>query len=100
MNYANFPLDKRKPLPSSDAVSADDFIDVERLLSMAARQAKVVAACAAIGLFLGVLYLQTTPPTYMATSRVLIDEGLNKVVDEVSAASVSMQTESAILSQI
>ncbi|TIU14947.1 MAG: chain-length determining protein, partial [Mesorhizobium sp.] len=80
--------------------SADDFIDVERLLSMAARQAKVVAACAAIGLFLGVLYLQTTPPTYMATSRVLIDEGLNKVVDEVSAASVSMQTESAILSQI
>lgn len=100
MNYANFPLDKRKPLPSSDAVSADDFIDVERLLSMAARQAKVVAACAAIGLFLGVLYLQTTPPTYMATSRVLIDEGLNKVVDEVSAASVSMQTDSAILSQI
>ncbi|TIQ52679.1 MAG: chain-length determining protein, partial [Mesorhizobium sp.] len=81
MNYANFPLDKRKPLPSSDAVSADDFIDVERLLSMAARQAKVVAACAAIGLFLGVLYLQTTPPTYMAMSRVLIDEGLNKVVD-------------------
>ncbi|RWM71337.1 MULTISPECIES: polysaccharide biosynthesis tyrosine autokinase [Mesorhizobium] len=100
MNYANFPLDKRKTLPSSDAVSADDFIDVERLLSMAARQAKVVAACAAIGLFLGVLYLQTTPPTYMATSRVLIDEGLNKVVDEVSAASVSMQTDSAILSQI
>ncbi|RWO22355.1 polysaccharide biosynthesis tyrosine autokinase [Mesorhizobium sp.] len=100
MNYANFPLDKRKPLPSSDPVSADDFIDIERLLGMAARQAKVVAACAAIGLFLGVLYLQTTPPTYMATSRVLIDEGLNKVVDEVSAASVSMQTDSAILSQI
>ncbi|RWO91808.1 polysaccharide biosynthesis tyrosine autokinase [Mesorhizobium sp.] len=100
MNYANFSLDKRKPLPSSDPVSADDFIDVERLLGMAARQAKVVAACAAIGLFLGVLYLQTTPPTYMATSRVLIDEGLNKVVDEVSAASVSMQTDSAILSQI
>ncbi|CAH2397574.1 polysaccharide biosynthesis tyrosine autokinase [Mesorhizobium ventifaucium] len=100
MNYANFPLDRRKPLPSSDAVGADDFIDVERLLGMAARQAKVVAACAAIGLFLGVLYLQTTPPTYMATSRVLIDEGLNKVVDEVSAASVSMQTDSAILSQI
>ncbi|BCH13338.1 chain-length determining protein [Mesorhizobium sp. L-2-11] len=87
-------------MPSSDPVSADDFIDVERLLGMAARQAKVVAACAAIGLFLGVLYLQTTPPTYMATSRVLIDEGLNKVVDEVSAASVSMQTDSAILSQI
>lgn len=100
MNYANFPLDKRKPLPSSDAASADDFIDVERLLAMAARQAKVVAACAAIGLFLGVLYLQTTPPTYIATSSVLIDESLNKVVDDISAVSVSMQTDSAILSQL
>ncbi|CCV03478.1 Succinoglycan biosynthesis transport protein exoP [Mesorhizobium metallidurans STM 2683] len=100
MNYANFPLDKRKPLPNSDAVNAEDFIDVERLLAMAARQAKVVAACAAIGLFLGVLYLQTTPPTYIATSSVLIDEGLNKVVDDISAASVSMQTDSAILSQL
>ncbi|MCV3206054.1 polysaccharide biosynthesis tyrosine autokinase [Mesorhizobium sp. YC-39] len=100
MNYANFPLDKRKPLPSSDAASAEDFIDVERLLAMAARQAKVVAVSAAIGLFLGVLYLQTTPPTYIATSSVLIDEGLNKVVDDISAASVSMQTDSAILSQL
>lgn len=100
MNYANFPVDKRTPLPASNAANAEDFIDIERLLGMAARQAKVVAACAVIGLFLGVLYLQTTPPTYVATSSVLIDEGLNKVVDDISAASVSMQTDSAVLSQI
>ena len=36
----------------------------------------------------------------MSVSSVLIDEGLNKVVDEVSAASVSMQTDAALLSQI
>ena len=100
MNYANFPLDKRVPLPNTDAGNGEDFIDIERLLGMAARQAKAVAACAAIGLFLGVLYLQTTPPTYLSASSVLIDEGLNKVVDEVSAASVSMQTDAALLSQI
>ena len=64
MNYANFPLDKRMPLPNSDAGNGEDFIDIERLLGMAARQAKVVAVCAVIGLFLGVLYLQTTPPKY------------------------------------
>ena len=100
MNYANFPLDKRMPLPNSDAGNGEDFIDIERLLGMAARQAKVVAVCAVIGLFLGMLYLQTTPPKYVSISSVLIDEGLNKIVDDISAASTSMQTDSAILSQI
>ncbi|TIT63866.1 MAG: chain-length determining protein, partial [Mesorhizobium sp.] len=72
----------------------------ERLLGMAARQVKVVAVCAVIGLFLGVIYLQTTPKQYMSVASVLIDEGLNKVVDDISAASVTMQTDAALLSQI
>lgn len=100
MNYANFPLDKRMPLPNSDQENGEDFIDVEQLLGMVARQAKAVAVCAVIGLFLGVLYLQTTPPKYQSASSVLIDEGLNKIVDDISAASTTMQTDSAILSQI
>jgi succinoglycan biosynthesis transport protein ExoP len=100
MNYANFPLDKRMPLPNSDLENGEDFIDIERLLGMAARQAKAVAVCAVIGLCLGILYLQTTPPKYQSVSTVLIDEGLNKIVDDISAASTSMQTDSAILSQI
>ena len=100
MNYANFPLDKRMPLPSADQEKGEDFIDVERLLGMAARQAKVVAVCAIIGLFLGVIYLQTTPKQYMSVAGVLIDEGLNKVVDDISAASATMQTDSSMLSQI
>jgi succinoglycan biosynthesis transport protein ExoP len=88
------------PLPNSDQENGEDFIDVEQLLGMAARQAKAVAVCAIIGLFLGVLYLQTTPPKYQSVSSVLIDEGLNKIVDDISAASTTMQTDSAILSQI
>ncbi|MBW8909720.1 polysaccharide biosynthesis tyrosine autokinase [Mesorhizobium sp. RCC_202] len=100
MNYANFPLDKRMPLPNADQEKGEDFIDVERLLGMAARQAKVVAVCALIGVFLGVIYLQTTPKQYTAVSSVLIDEGLNKVVDDISAASATMQTDSSMLSQI
>ncbi|TGV73767.1 chain-length determining protein, partial [Mesorhizobium sp. M00.F.Ca.ET.149.01.1.1] len=100
MNYANFPLDKRMPLPSTDPEKGEDFIDVERLLGMAARQAKVVAVCAVIGLFLGVIYLQTTPKQYMSVASVLIDEGLNKVVDDISAASQTMQTDASLLSQI
>ncbi|MBZ9987483.1 polysaccharide biosynthesis tyrosine autokinase [Mesorhizobium sp. BH1-1-5] len=100
MNYANFPLDKRMPLPSTDPEKGEDFIDVERLLGMAARQAKVVAVCAIIGLFLGVIYLQTTPKQYMSVASVLIDEGLNKVVDDISAASQTVQTDASFLSQV
>ncbi|RAZ76195.1 polysaccharide biosynthesis tyrosine autokinase [Mesorhizobium atlanticum] len=100
MNYANFPLDKRMPLPSADPEKGEDFIDVERLLGMAARQAKVVAICAAIGLVLGVIYLQTTPKQYMSVASVLIDEGVNKVMDDISAASATQQTDATILSQI
>ena len=43
-----------------------------------------------IGLFLGVIYLQTTPKQYTSFASVLIDEGLNKVVDDISAASQTM----------
>ncbi|OBQ95019.1 MAG: polysaccharide biosynthesis tyrosine autokinase [Mesorhizobium sp.] len=100
MNYANFPLDKRIPLPTTEPEKGEDFIDIERLLGMAARQAKVVAVCAVIGLFLGVIYLQTTPKQYTSLASVLIDDGLNKVVDDISAVSATQQTDATILSQI
>ncbi|MDG4890231.1 polysaccharide biosynthesis tyrosine autokinase [Mesorhizobium sp. WSM4887] len=100
MIYANFPLDKRIPLPTTEPEKGEDFIDIERLLGMAARQAKVVAVCAVIGLFLGVIYLQTTPKQYTSLASVLIDDGLNKVVDDISAVSATQQTDATILSQI
>ncbi|MET3594362.1 succinoglycan biosynthesis transport protein ExoP [Mesorhizobium shonense] len=87
-------------MPSTEPEKGEDFIDVERLLGMAARQVKVVAVCAVIGLFLGVIYLQTTPKQYTSFASVLIDEGLNKVVDDISAVSATQQTDATILSQI
>ncbi|CAI2933473.1 polysaccharide biosynthesis tyrosine autokinase [Aminobacter niigataensis] len=100
MNYASFPFNNRIPASREDPREGSDFIDLERLLSMAKRQAKVVGVGAIIGLLLGLVYLQTTPPTFTASTRVLIDEGMNKMVDEVSATPVNMQTDAAILSQI
>ncbi|CAN7513160.1 polysaccharide biosynthesis tyrosine autokinase [Aminobacter sp. LjRoot7] len=100
MNYASFPFSNRLPASRGDAREGSDFIDLERLLAMAKRQAKVVGVGAVIGLLLGLVYLQTTPPTFTASTRVLIDEGMNKMVDEVSATPVNMQTDAAILSQI
>ncbi|PWK75802.1 polysaccharide biosynthesis tyrosine autokinase [Aminobacter sp. AP02] len=100
MNYANYSFNNRIPAPREDAREGSDFIDLERLLAMGKRQAKVVGIGAVAGLLLGLVYLQTTPPTFTASTSVLIDEGMNKMVDEVSATPVNMQTDAAILSQI
>ena len=100
MNYASYPFNNRNPAPREDAREGSDFIDLERLLAMAKRQAKVVGIGAVVGLLLGLIYLQTTPPTFTVSTSVLIDEGMNKMVDEVSATPVNMQTDAAILSQI
>lgn len=100
MNYASFPFNNRIPVPREEAREGTDFIDLERLLAMAKRQAKVVGVGAVVGLLLGLVYLQTTPPTFTASTSALIDEGMNKMVDEVSATPVNMQTDAAILSQI
>ncbi len=99
MNYQSLPIDGRLAFQPQDRTGSD-FIDVERLLRMALRQARVVILCGLIGLFFGILYLQTTPPTYVAVSRVLIDEGLGNVVDDVLPVTVSAQNESVVLSQI
>lgn len=99
MTYANFPFEgKMPPNPAGDQNS--DLIDIERLLRMGMRQVRVVAVCAVIGLLLGVLYLQTTPPTYTAVARVLIDEGLTRLTEETSTIPLTMQTDGAVLSQI
>ncbi|BCH23919.1 chain-length determining protein [Mesorhizobium sp. L-8-10] len=98
MNKVDYLLNES--LAAAPARDDDKFIDLERLLAVAIRQARVVAICAGIGVMLGIIYLQTTPPMYTASARILLDEGLNKIVDEVSATPINMQTDAAILSQI
>lgn len=98
MNKVGFMLNES--LAVAPGRDDDKFIDLERLLAIAVRQAKIVAICAAIGVLLGIIYLRTTPPMYSASTRILLDEGLNKIVDEVSATPINMQTDAAILSQI
>jgi polysaccharide biosynthesis transport protein len=82
MSYQHFPFDNQ-PAPRPTGKAPDDFVDLERILHMAMRQAKVVLVAALAGLLLGVVYLQTTPSTYTSSARVLIDEELSKIVDEV-----------------
>ena len=95
MNEPTSPITNRPAAKRLDEHDGEGLIDIEHLLSMARRQFGGVLIGAGVGLLLGLLYLQTTPPTYTASAKVLIDEGLNKVVDEVSTTPTNMQTESA-----
>lgn len=100
MNHG-FSFDSSRLVPQVEPTKeGTDFIDLDRLLGVAMRQLKVVAICAFIGLMLGVIYLQTTPPTYTASARVMIDDGLGQSLEEVSPLTVSLQSDAAILSQI
>lgn len=99
MSYQHFPFDNQ-PGPRHAENTPDDFVDLERLLQMGMRQAKVVLIAALAGLLVGVVYLQTTPSTYTSSARVLIDEELSKIVDEVSPLTVRMESDAAMLSQL
>lgn len=98
MSYPNFPFESQPARQPEKA--ADDFIDLENLLRIALRQAKAVIVCVAIAALLGVIYLQTTPPTYTSSARVLIDNRLGEIIEDVSPVSVNMQTDAEVLSQV
>jgi succinoglycan biosynthesis transport protein ExoP len=100
MNYPNFPFDSRAVPRQAEEKVADDFIDLDHLVHVARRQAKVLAICAAIGLAAGLAYLQTTPPTYVSTARVLIDEELSRIVDDAAPISANFQSDAEVASQV
>lgn len=76
-----------------------DFISLASIFGILRRQAIPLAVAAGLGLFAGILYLQTTPPTYVSLARVLIDDGIAKSVDEVSPLAETLQTDATIMSQ-
>jgi succinoglycan biosynthesis transport protein ExoP len=82
------------------AESIEDSIDIDRLLSMARRQWRVVAVCAVAALVLGTIYAFTAVPLYTAKARVLIDRGNSQIVDQLSAIGGVVEDEASILSQV
>lgn len=93
-------LEKGQGVSSSANLPSDiQLIDLDRLWSIARRQARVMAICIAIGLVLGILYIVLTPRTYMATSQILIDQRMQSAVSDVAPISRSSELESEILNQ-
>ena len=80
---------------------ANEFIDLEQLLAVAQRRAKMVILCMIAGLVLGILYLVTTPPEYTSVTDVLIDDSMQKYAqDATSPAPAAAQLDAQVLSQV
>ncbi|GGE01004.1 chromosome partitioning protein ParA [Aureimonas endophytica] len=80
--------------------ASPEFIDFDRLLAAVRRQWRLVAVLGLIGLLLGIAYVMTAVPRYTASSNLLIDQGSNRIVDELSTSGGSIEDESGILSQV
>ena len=100
MNQANLPFSSRIGITPDPEQESDNFIDLERLIAIARRQAKVVAAAAGVGLLLGIIYIIIATPNYTASTSILLDDSLGKFADDVSPAPSNMQSDTTILSQI
>lgn len=82
MNERTLPL---KAVLHRDQPDADSFIDLDRLLTIAARRARLVGVSVAVFLMLGVLYLFFATPYYTASTQVLLDDTLSRYTEKDNA---------------
>jgi len=75
-------------------------IDLEQLLAIVRRQWRVVAGFALAAILVGGLYLLTATPRFTSTSGILIDEGNQKIVDQMTAVTGVLEDEGQVLSQV
>jgi polysaccharide biosynthesis transport protein len=73
-----------------------DTINLSQLLAMMRRRRRAILIPVAIWLAVGFLYLVTTPRTYVASSTLLLDAGINAVVEELAAMDSETLSEGAI----
>jgi succinoglycan biosynthesis transport protein ExoP len=93
-------LTQSSPPPRSQDGIEEKFIDVERLMQIARRQAKIVALFAAIGLLIGIAQLALATYYYTASTSILIDDDLSRFSGDVSPAPANMEADKKIMSQV
>jgi polysaccharide biosynthesis transport protein len=82
MNERTLPL---KAVLHREQPDADSFIDLDRLLTIAARRMRIVALSVALFIMLGVLYLIFATPYYTASTQVLLDDNLSRYTQKENA---------------
>lgn len=89
-------LDAR--MPPDEAPGAT--IDLRQALAVLRRRRRPILIWMALGLALGILYLLTTPPRYYAASKVLIDEQLSQLAEDVSSGEAAIRDDAALMNEI
>lgn len=100
MHQRNFALDRRIAVTPEQQDDRDQFIDLDRLLNIAWRRARIVAIAAVIGLVLGAAYLVMTPPTFTAATRILLDENLTRYAQEEQNGPGPVQIDTMMSSEV
>jgi succinoglycan biosynthesis transport protein ExoP len=77
-----------------------DVIKLEDLIPAARRQWKVVLSSIGVFLLLGLVFIYTSTPKYESSTRILIDTGNNKILDNIAEPSGASPDESSVLSQV
>ena len=86
---------------AGNAGSSDDFIDIDRLLSIVSRRLWLIAGCVVLALAIGVAYLAVAPRTYTAQTSILLDNNLAKyATDQAPPARQDAQTDTDVSSEI
>ncbi|WP_411034214.1 polysaccharide biosynthesis tyrosine autokinase [Shinella sp. BYT-45] len=76
---------RREPDPS------DSFIDLNRLLSILVRRARLIGLAVALAVALGVAYLLFATPVYTSMTQILLDEDLSRYAEESEPSPQSSQ---------
>jgi polysaccharide biosynthesis transport protein len=78
----------------------DGFIDLDRLLAVVIRRARLVAAFVVLFIMLGVAYLLFATPIYTAMTSILLDENLSKYAQEEPTPTNSQLQDNQIASAV
>ncbi len=81
--------------------ASDSFIDLNRLVTILMRRARLIALSVVVALALGVLYLVFATPLYTAMTQILLDEELSRYAEEAETSpQTSQQADTRLASAI
>ena len=97
MNQRPLPL---PPVPTLRGDETDAFIDLNRLVAIVARRARMAVVCVLVCFALGVIYLLFATPVYTSQTQILLDENLTKYAEEESSPQSAQQADTKISSAV
>ncbi|MEZ5778655.1 MAG: AAA family ATPase [Paracoccaceae bacterium] len=90
-------LNSRMP---PDDTRAAETLNLRGMLAMLRRQSRPLVIATAIGLGAGVAYLLTSPAQYYAASKVLVDEQLSRLTEEISTSDAAVRDDAALMNEV